>query len=144
MQSQSTSHNPVGNPAAAAGLAAHSHWLLRIALASVFLFYGIDKFMGAGVAGFSEMMGLPLLVAYLVAIAEVLAGIGILAGSFMGGIVTRLAAVAMIPVLLGAIFMVHWGQWHFMANETHPMGGMNFQVVLLLMALYFLIRGNDT
>ncbi|MFN2333019.1 MAG: DoxX family protein, partial [Wenzhouxiangellaceae bacterium] len=80
MQSQSTSHHPAGSPAASAGLAAHSHWLLRIALACVFLFYGIDKFMGAGVAGFSEMMGLPLLVAYLVAIAEVLAGIGILAG----------------------------------------------------------------
>ena len=132
------------NPAALAGLAPYSHWLLRIALASVFLFYGIDKFMGAGVAGFSEMMGLPVFVGFLVAIAEVLAGIGILLGAFMGAIVTRLAAVAMIPVLLGAIFMVHWGQWHFMSTDSHPMGGMNFQVVLLLMALYFLIRGNDT
>ena len=143
MQSQKSSQHPTNSPTALAGAALHSHWLLRVALASVFLFYGIDKFMGAGVAGFAEMMGLPLFMAYLVAIAEVLGGIGILAGAFMGGIITRLAAVAMIPVLLGAIFMVHWGQWHFMATDTHPMGGMNFQVVLLLLAVYFLVRGND-
>jgi putative oxidoreductase len=55
---------------------------------------------------------------------------------------TRLAALATIPVLVGAIVMVHWGQWSFVASETHPMGGMEFQVVLLLMALYFVIRGN--
>lgn len=143
MQSESSSQYTTDSPTALAGVAAHSHWLLRIALASVFLFYGIDKFMGAGVAGFAEMTGMPLFIAYLVAIAEVLGGIGILAGAFMGGMITRLAAVAMLPVLLGAIFMVHWGQWHFMASDTHPMGGMNFQVVLLLLAVYFLIRGND-
>ena len=143
MQTKNSSQHPANSPTALAGASLHSHWLLRIALASAFLFYGIDKFMGAGVAGFAEMTGLPLIFAYLVAIAEILGGIGILAGAFMGGIVTRLAAVAMIPVLLGAIFMVHWWQWHFMASDTHPMGGMNFQVVLLLMAVYFLIRGND-
>ena len=130
-------------PSALAGVAPYTHWLLRIALASVFLFHGIDKFMGAGVAGFSEMMGLPVFVGFLVAVAEILGGIGILAGALIGGLITRLAALAMIPVLLGAIFMVHWGQWHFMATDSHPMGGMQFQVVLLLMALYFLVRGND-
>ena len=56
---------------------------------------------------------------------------------------TRLAALATIPVLIGAIVLVHWGQWSFVATETHPMGGMEFQVVLLLMALYFVIRGNE-
>jgi len=144
MQSRSSSQHSASSSTALAGAALHSHWILRIALASVFLFYGIDKFMGAGVAGFAEMTGLPLIVAYVVAIAEILGGLGILAGAYMGGIVTRLAAVAMIPVLLGAIFMVHGGQWHFMASDTHPMGGMSFQVVLLLMAVYFLIRGNDS
>ena len=38
----------------------NAHWLLRIALASVFLFHGFGKV--ANVAGFAEMMGLPLLV----------------------------------------------------------------------------------
>jgi putative oxidoreductase len=45
--------------------------------------------------------------------------------------------------MIGAIVMVHWGQWSFVATDTHPMGGMEFQVVLLLMGLYYLVRGNS-
>ncbi|HBG95692.1 MAG TPA: hypothetical protein DDY14_10325, partial [Chromatiaceae bacterium] len=56
--------------------------------------------------------------------------------------ITRLAALATVPVLIGAIVMVHWGQWSFVATESQPMGGMEFQVTLLLTALYFVIRGN--
>ena len=44
---------------------------------------------------------------------------------------------------LGAIFMVHWGRWNFMPAEGFPAGGMEFQVVLLLTALYFLVMGNS-
>ena len=39
-------------------------------------------------------------------------------------------------MLLGAIFMVHWPRWSFVANESHPMGGMEFQVLLLGVALF--------
>lgn len=119
---------------------AHAHWLLRIALASVFLFHGAGKFFDIG--GFSAMMELPVLIALLVAIAEVLGGLLILLGGALEDWMTRLGAAAMTPVLLGAIGLVHWGQWSFVATETHPMGGMEFQVVLLFIALYFLIRGN--
>ena len=57
---------------------------------------------------------------------------------------TRIGALMVIPVLLGAIFMVHWGQWNnFVQTESHPMGGMEFQVTLLLVALYLLVKGNN-
>ena len=50
----------------------------------------------------------------------------------------------MPSVLLGAIAMVHWGQqWRFATSESRPMGGMEFQAVLLLVGLYFALRGND-
>lgn len=131
----------------AGALAAHAHWLLRAALASVFLFHGLQKFLVMGIGGFAGMMELPVAIAALVALAEVLGGAGIIAGATvrgpLGDIVTRLAGLAVTPVLLGAIAMVHWGQWSFVASESHPMGGMEFQVVLLLLALYFLVRGND-
>jgi len=39
-------------------LHSNAHWLLRIALASVFLFHGFGKV--ANVSGFAEMMGLPV------------------------------------------------------------------------------------
>ena len=125
-------------------LQSNAHWLLRVAIASVFLFHGIGKFTGPeGVQGFAEMMQLPYLVALLVAVAEVLGGLGFVVGGFGKPLITRLASLAVIPVLLGAIFMVHWGRWSFTPSESHPMGGMEFQVVLLLIALYFLSGAGD-
>jgi putative oxidoreductase len=128
-------------------LAPHAHWLLRASLASVFLFHGLQKFFVSGIEGFAGMMGLPVVIAAAVALAEVLGGAGIIAGATIrgrwGDIVTRLAGVAIAPVMIGAIAMVHWGQWSFVATQSHPMGGMEFQVVLLLLAGYFVIRGNN-
>ncbi len=118
----------------------HAHWLLRIGLAGVFIFHGIGKVMNLG--GFSEMMGLPLAVAALVTLAELAGGVGIIVGAFTKDLITRLAGLALAPVLLGAIFMVHWGRWNFTPAEGFPMGGMEFQVVLLFTALYFLVMGN--
>ncbi len=121
-------------------LKTHAHCLLRIGFAGVFLFHGIGKVMAFG--GFSQMMGLPTPVAALVTLAEVAAGVGIIVGAFTNDLITRLAGLAVVPVLLGAIFMVHWGRWNFTPAEGFPMGGMEFQVVLLLMALFFLVMGN--
>lgn len=134
------------DPTVAAGLTRHAHWLLRAALASVFLFHGIDKFLGSGIAGFAQAMGLPVVIAFLVGLGEFGAGVFILLGGvvsgLVGAVITRLGALGMIVILLGAVFMVHWGQWHFMSTPTHPMGGMQFQATLALMSLYMLIKGN--
>ena len=86
------------------------------------------------------MLGLPVALVLLVGAAEVLAGIG----AFVGGLervpqrvlVDRLTGLAAAPVLIGAIALVHWPRWSFVATESHPMGGMEFQVVLLGVALY--------
>ncbi len=125
--------------------AAIAHWLLRIALASVFLFHGIQKFMSLEKG--AEMMNLSVPVWSAVAFAEVIGPVLLLLGGLirtrLGDIMTRLGALALIPVMLGAIAMVHWPRWSFTPSETHPMGGMEFQVVLLLIQLYFLIRGNE-
>ena len=119
-----------------------AHWLLRAGLAAVFLFHGVGKAVSIG--GFAEMMGLPYAVAALVTLAEISTGLGIIVGGFSNETITRLAALAAVPVLLGAIVMVHWGRWSFMPADGFPMGGMEFQVVLLFIALYFLIVGNST
>lgn len=121
-------------------LGKHAHWGLRIALAGVFLYHGLGKFFM--LEQFATMMGLPVFVALLVALAESVGGTLILVGGFGKDWLTRLGAAMFIPVLLGAIFMVHWGQWSFVASETHPMGGMEFQVTLLLVSLYLVFRGN--
>ena len=121
-------------------LAPHAHWLLRVALASVFLFHGIGKFMD--LAGTAQMMGgMPM--AVLAAVMETGGGVLILAGGFGNDLLTRLGGLLIAPVMVGAIAMVHWGQWSFAPSDTHPMGGMEFQVTLLLIALYFVLVGNS-
>jgi putative oxidoreductase len=127
------------------GMASNAHWLLRLALASVFLYHGFEKFFVMGIGGFSTMMNLPEFVGALVALAEVAGGALILVGGLTTSLVTRLGALATIPVMLGAIFMAHLApgfQWSFVASATHPMGGIEFQVTLILVALYFLAVGN--
>lgn len=121
----------------------HAHWALRLALASVFIYQGVDKFMGGGISGFASTMELPWILGLLVALTEIAAGVLVVVGGFTNTWITRLGALLVVPVMLGAIVMEHWGQWHFMATATHPLGGMQFQVTLLLVALYLFIRGND-
>ena len=123
---------------------AHAHWFIRIPFAATFLYHGIGKFAALQMS--VEMLQLPAFVVILVAIAEILAGIGAIVGGLdickKKDLVTRLTGAAAAPVLLGAIFMVHWPRFSFVPTETHPMGGMEFQLLLLGVALYFLIGGN--
>ncbi|MFO8047270.1 MAG: DoxX family protein [Halomonas sp.] len=92
----------------------HAHWLLCVALASVFFYMGIDKFMGGGIGELSHMMALAIVRGGAVALGEIAAGLLILLGGVMasplGDLATRLAALIMAIILLGAIFIVHWGE----------------------------------
>lgn len=120
-----------------------AHWFIRIPFAAVFLFHGIGKF--PALDKMAAMLDVPIALVVVVAIAEVLAGIGAIVGGLpmvkQADLVTRLSGLAAAPVLLGAIAMVHWPRWSFAPTESHPMGGMEFQVVLLGIAVFFLLLG---
>ncbi len=122
-------------------LAKPMHWLLRGPLAAVFLYHGLEKWL-SGIPGFADAMNLPLALAGLIAVVEIAAGIGLLAGRWLGDWVTRISAFAACGILIGAILLVHWGQWHFMPSPSHPMGGLEFQVTLLGVGIYLFVRGN--
>ena len=122
-------------------LSPYAHWFLRLAIASVFIYHGLTKFPVLN--GMADMMGLPVAILFLVALAETVGGSLVLLGGFLKDWMTRIGALMLMPVMLGAIFMVHWGQWHFKATESHPMGGMQFQVTLLLVLLYLFVKGNS-
>ena len=123
----------------------NAHWLLRIALASVFVFHGALKLMN--LEGFAQMLPISYTAVVLVALAEAGGGLLVLLGGFrrdkISDLATRVGAALNIPVIIGAISMIHWGRWNFVPNETHPMGGFEFQAVLLLVMLYFVIVGNS-
>ncbi|MDP2625210.1 MAG: DoxX family protein [Candidatus Peregrinibacteria bacterium] len=117
--------------------AKNAHWLLRLSFGAVFLYHGILKFQD--IAGFAKMMGSSTALAGAVAFAEVAGGAGAIVGGLLckkGDLITRLAGLAITPVMLGAIFMVHWPIWN------NGAGGMEFPVTLLAIALFFLFTGN--
>ncbi len=126
-------------------LAPHAHWFLRLSIASVFIYHGVGKFPNLEMM--SAMLGLPIYLVLLVAIAETGGGLLILVSAFLKenlkDLGTRLASLGLIPVMIGAIALVHWPKWSFVASETHPMGGMEFQVTLILILLYLLVKGKD-
>lgn len=125
-------------------LTSNAHWLLRIALASVLLFHGVLKFMN--LEGFAQMLPISYLQVVLVALAETGGGLLIILGGFrddrFSDLATRIGAALNIPVIVGAIAIVHWGRWNFVPSETHPMGGFEFQAVLLLVTVFLVITGN--
>ncbi len=121
----------------------NAHWLLRIAIASVFVYHGILKF--ANLDGFAAMLPISYVEVVLVAFANIGSALVLLGGfrdDALSDLATRVGAALNIPTMLGAIYHVHWGRWNFVPTETHPMGGMEFQVVLALVMLYLVITGN--
>ena len=91
----------------------------------------IFVFTPAGTADFFQSLGLPGFLAYVVIAAELLGGLALIAG-----FKTRIVALALIPVLLGAIFTVHLSAGFFFSNEN---GGWEFPafwaIALLIQAL---------
>jgi len=126
-------------------ITSNAHWLLRIALASVLVFHGVLKL--TNLEGFTQMLPISYLQVVLVALAEAGGGLLILVGGFrddpLSDLATRIGAALNIPVIVGAIAIVHWGRWNFVPSESHPMGGFEFQAVLLLLTLFLVITGNN-
>ena len=117
----------------------NAHWFLRLILVSVFLFHGLTKF--PNFESISQAMNLPIYLTILVAILETVGAIFIFMGAFFAPSFTRIGILMLIPVTVGAIF-IHWGQWSFSPSESHPMGGIEFPVTLLLIQFYLLVKPN--
>ena len=116
-------------------LVPHVHWALRLSLAATFLFHGITKFP---VPPFAEAMGMPMPMVWAVALAEIAAGASLIAGAFGKEALTRLGGLIVIVIMIGAISMVHFKNGWNVGD-----GGMEFQVLMLAVGLYFAVRGNE-
>lgn len=111
--------------------------ILRIGLGGVMFVHGAQKLLGwfggqgfEGTMGFfTQKMGLPWLVAFLVIIGESLGGLGLVIG-----FLTRFAAAGFIMIMLGAIVTVHWPHGFFM-NWSGQQQGEGFEYHLLVIAM---------
>ena len=104
--------------------------LLRLSLGGLFLAHAALKvfvFTPAGAAQFFASVGVPGAVAYLVIAAEVIGGIALIIGWQ-----TRYVAIALIPILLGAIATVHGKAGFFFDNATGGWEYPAFWIVALL------------
>ncbi len=121
------------------------HWLLRLSFAAVFIYRGVPKLIDP--ATIAQMLGISTSLMLFIGVCEVVAGAFVIIGGVrrcnaIFDTITRIGALLTVPILGYAITRVHWGQWSFMVSETHPAGGIEFQTILLVVALYFLSRGN--
>lgn len=113
--------------------------LLRIALGVMFIAHGLIMkyfmFTLAGTAGYFASLGLPEALAYVVFAMETAGGILLVLGYG-----TRLVALALVPVLIGAAW-VHVGNgWVFSA----PNGGWEYPVYLTVLALAQAVLGSGS
>jgi putative oxidoreductase len=94
---------------------------LRLTLGVLFLAHaGLKLFVitPAGTAQFFGSLGLPPALAYATILAEAVGGIALIVGVY-----SRVVALALVPILLGAIFTVHGPAGFFFTN---PNGGWEF------------------
>lgn len=122
--------------------------ILRLFLGAVFFPHGAQKilgwFGGNGFIGtmqyFTEVHGLPWLIALLVIVAEFFGALALLAG-----FLTRLAAFGIGAVMTGAIVTVHW-QFGFFMNWSGQKAGEGFEFHLLAIgiALALMLTGGGT
>lgn len=122
---------------ALSNFAPHAHWFLRLALFGPFIFHGAGKFFNA--AGFSEMMQMPIALVILLGVVEVGGALVLIAGRFAPDWLVRLSGLGLAGVMLGAIVLVHAAHGWNSIGEL----GMEFQVTLLLVSLYFVVVGNQ-
>ena len=111
--------------------------VIRVALGVVFFAHGAQKVFGwfggyglKGTTGYFVSIGLPLPVAYAACFLELLGGVGLLLGLF-----TRLAALAIIAMMAGAIAKVHWPHGFFINWELAPGKGHGLEANLTFIAM---------
>ena len=117
-------------------LAPYGAFALRASLGVMFIAHAYLKlavFTVPGFEGFLGKVGLPAYLAWPIILAELIGGLAILAG-FYG----RLVSVALLPVLLGALFVHAPNGWVFNA----PNGGWEYPAFLAAAALAHALIGD--
>ena len=120
-------------------------WLLRLSLGISFFLHGYGKFPlpPQKMVVWFESKGIiwPELITSLVALGEVIAGIGIVLGGLLfnqlGNLITRLSGGAVVVIMIGAFAIAH-PDWCITKDLF-----MSEQIFLFILGLYFAIKGNN-
>jgi putative oxidoreductase len=118
--------------------------LARIALGIVFFAHGAQKMLGwFGGSGFSGTIsqfakfGMPAAVALFAIFVEFFGGL-----SLLFGLLSRLAALAIIIEMIGAVLTVHIHNGFFMNWMGNQKGeGFEYHIIAVALAFLILVRG---
>ncbi|MBI3356776.1 MAG: DoxX family protein [Nitrospirae bacterium] len=119
--------------------------ILRLSLGLVMFPHGAQKLLGwyggfgfEGTMGFfTQQMGMPWLIAFLVIIGESLGSVALLAG-----LLTRFTAASFVVIMLGAITMVHLPHGFFMNWFGKQQGeGYEYHLLVIGIAAALLVTG---
>jgi len=114
--------------------------LLRLALAAIFIFHGLQKvssdtqYGAAWMNPMAEKQGQdppPTAVQLAVAWGELLGGI-----AMVFGLLTRLAAIGLIVIMAGAVAVVHWPNGFDLSK-----GGFEYNFAIIVMCLCLVLGG---
>lgn len=109
--------------------------IMRIACAMPFIFHGsailFGAFGGPGPQNFAAFMHQPVIVGYLVGVAQLAGGLAILLGALL-----RIGAVCVMIVMLGAISLVHLPHGYDIGH-----GGMEYALTEFLLSAGLLFAG---
>src|ERR1700730_4975841 len=110
--------------------------MLRVVLGVVFFAHGAQKMLGwfggygfHGTMGFFTSMGMPAALAFLIICTEFFGGLGLIVG-----LLTRIGALGIDGLMIGAIFMVHFRNGFFM-NWFGTQKGEGYEYHLLAIAM---------
>jgi uncharacterized membrane protein YphA (DoxX/SURF4 family) len=113
--------------------------LLRLGLAVIFLYHGLEKVSPEHQWGASWHGDFPMTLQLVTAWGELLCGLG-----FLTGYLTRLAAAAGAVITAGAIYLIH-GKYGFglQTGEAFQQG-YEYKLALLVMCTAVLLLGGGT
>ncbi|MBZ5549997.1 MAG: DoxX family protein [Acidobacteriia bacterium] len=118
--------------------------ILRLVLGVVFFAHGAQKMLGwfggygfHGTVGFFTHIGMPAALAFFVIVTEFFGGLGLIAG-----FLTRIAALGVSGLMVGAIFVVHLQNGFFMNWMGNQKGeGYEYHLLALAIAAALMLRG---
>jgi putative oxidoreductase len=117
--------------------AAYAALLLRLALGAMFLSHSLVLklfvFTLAGNAQFFASIGLPAALGHVVFAAEAIGGIMLILG-----VQSRWVALALLPILLGAVWVHAPNGWMF----GYPNGGWEYPAYLVVLSIVQILLGD--
>ena len=106
------------------------HWSLRIPLSITFIMHGLPKMGNNVLNGDIWFLG------YLVGPFEFFGALLIIAGPFINSVLTKIGSAMISVIMIGAIYL-HLFKW------GDSFADVEWQILLLGVSIYFLIKGND-